>query len=109
MPENLWIYTKIYLRCYSNIHQYRIIQRSLSSFDIFIAADETYLIKIHDEIMQNIKKEFPPGVKFKIKHVDQINPDPSGKLRKFISEVRMGWAFRINRLKNDSDHEYWTN
>lgn len=76
------------LRGYSNIYQYRIIQRSLSFFDIFIAADDAYLVTIHDEILQNLKNEFPPGVKFEIKQVDQINPDPSGKLRKFVSEVR---------------------
>lgn len=78
------------LKNYKNIFQFSIVQQSLNFFEIFIAADETYVVAIRDKVLQKLKEKFPPTVKFEINHVDQIKPNPSGKLRKFISEVRTG-------------------
>lgn len=76
------------LKNYKNIFQFRIIQRRINFFEIFIAAAETYVASIHDEALQKLQRKFSPGVDFEIHHVDQIKSDPSGKLRQFISEVR---------------------
>ena len=78
------------LENYSHIFQYRIVQHSLYFFEILIAADETYLMTIRNELLQNLKERFPIGTEFEIKHVDQIKPDQSRKLRMFISKVQTG-------------------
>ena len=71
---------------YSDIFQYRIVQRERTKFKILVVADTSYLVGIRDDLLCRLHEKFPT-VNFDIFQVKRIEPDPSGKLRKFISEV----------------------
>jgi phenylacetate-CoA ligase len=77
----------ILVRKYEGVVQFRIVQRTRSLFEIRIVADSSYFLSIRDELMQKLEQKFPSPVSFEIVRVDQIAPDPSGKIREFISEV----------------------
>lgn len=72
---------------FEDIRQFRIVQRTQSLFQILIVANTSYFLSIHDDLMRLLQKKFPPTVSFKIAQVEKIEPDPSGKIRAFISEV----------------------
>ncbi|MFC2169938.1 phenylacetate--CoA ligase family protein [Acidobacteriota bacterium] len=72
---------------FTDILQFRIIQKTRVLFHILIVADSSYLRSIHDDLIGLMQQEFPPEVKFEIIQVPRIDPDPSGKIRAFISEV----------------------
>jgi phenylacetate-CoA ligase len=78
--------TKI-LEKFGDIRQFRIVQQKRSLFQISIAANTSYFLSIHDDLMRLLQKKFPPTVSFKIAQVEKIEPDPSGKMRSFVSEV----------------------
>ena len=72
---------------YSDIFQFRILQRTRSLFQILVVANSEYLRNIKDDMIQNLQERFPPSIKFDIRNVDRIEADPSGKIRMLISEV----------------------
>lgn len=72
---------------FEDIRQFRIVQQKRSLFQILIVADTSYFLSIHDDLMRLLQKKFPPNVSFKIAQVEKIEPDPSGKMRAFVSEV----------------------
>ncbi|MFC2169343.1 phenylacetate--CoA ligase family protein [Acidobacteriota bacterium] len=72
---------------YEEISQFRILQQTRNLFKIFIVADTSYILDIHDDIISQLKRRFPPVAKFEIVQVERITPDLSGKLRMFISEL----------------------
>jgi phenylacetate-CoA ligase len=72
---------------FEDIRQFRIVQRTRNLFQILIVANTSYFLSIHDDLIRLLQKKFPPTVSFKIVQVEKIEPDPSGKIRAFISEV----------------------
>jgi phenylacetate-CoA ligase len=72
---------------FEDIRQFRIVQQKRSLFQILIVADTSYFLSIHDDLMRLLQRKFPPNVSFKIAQVEKIEPDPSGKMRAFVSEV----------------------
>ena len=72
---------------YEDIMQFRIIQKRRNLFEILVVADSEYLRNIKNDMIQNLQERFPPSVKFEIRNVDRIEPDPNGKIRMLISEV----------------------
>lgn len=73
---------------YEGIVQFRVVQRTRSSFDILIVADTSYFLSIRGELMQRLQQNFPPTVSFEIVQVDEILPDPTGKIRTLVSEAK---------------------
>ncbi|MFC2169341.1 phenylacetate--CoA ligase family protein [Acidobacteriota bacterium] len=72
---------------FTEIQQFRIIQKTQTLFHILVVADSSYLRSIHNDLLDLMQQEFPPEVTFEIIQVPRIDPDPSGKIRAFISEV----------------------
>ena len=72
---------------YEGIMQFRIIQKSFTQFQVLIVADTSYFQSIRDNLKQNLQQQFPPIIDFEIDRADQIEADPTGKIRTFISEI----------------------
>lgn len=72
---------------YENIAQFRIVQKTKRLFQILIVADNSYLLSIRDDLLCHFHSKFPRTVSFEIVQVQEIEPDPSGKIRMLISEV----------------------
>jgi phenylacetate-CoA ligase len=72
---------------YSDIRQFRIIQKKRDLFHILIVADAAYLDSIRQDILLGCRQHLSDEILIEIKRVDKIEPDPSGKLRMLISEV----------------------
>ena len=72
---------------FDDIVQYRIVQRNLNLFEILIVADTPYFLSIREEVMGKLRKRFPLTVNFEVKQVNKIDPDPTGKIRTFVSNV----------------------
>jgi len=75
---------------YENIAQFRIVQKTKRLFQILIVADNSYLLSIRDDLLCHFHSKFPRTVSFEIVQVQEIEPDPSGKIRMLISEVEKG-------------------
>ncbi len=72
---------------YQDIVQFRIVQRTRNRFQILIVADTDYFLNIRGGIVRQLQDKFPPEVSFECVQVDQIDPDPNGKIRMLVSEV----------------------
>jgi len=72
---------------FSDIKQFRIVQRTINLFQILVIADTAYLLSIRNDLLHQLQERFPPTVRFEIVSVDRIEPDHSGKIRMIISEV----------------------
>ena len=77
---------------FNEIMQFRIIQKTKSYFQIKIVTDEKYFYEIYNQIIGLLHINFPKSCRFDILRVDFLEPDLTGKLRLFVSE-----------LKNNSD------
>jgi phenylacetate-CoA ligase len=73
---------------YHGIHQFRIIQRETTLFDVQVVADEAYLASIRRELTARLQSVLFPEARYEVVPVDRIEADPNGKTRIFISEVR---------------------
>jgi len=72
---------------FQNVWQFRVFQKSLSDFQIKIAAEPEYFEKIKQSIIDLLKNNFPNNCSFELIRVDFIDPDINGKLRMIISEI----------------------
>ena len=72
---------------YENIYQYRAVQKKIDFIQLYIATDDGYLKSIRDDMLHRLYEDFGSDIRFEIVRVDNIDPDPSGKLRMFISEI----------------------
>ena len=72
---------------YENIYQYRAVQKKKDFIQLYIATDDDYLKSIRDDMLHRLYEDFGSDIRFEIVRVDNIDPDPSGKLRMFISEI----------------------
>ena len=75
---------------FEGIAQYRAVQQRQGSFRIMVVADARYFEGIHDELQHEFQSAFPREVNFEIVRVDQLEADPSGKLRTLVSEIGSG-------------------
>ena len=74
---------------YLGIVQFRAIQHTLSHIEILIVADPAYFRSISDELLQHLQHSFPPTIVFTLTPVVQIEPEPNGKMKTFVSELEM--------------------
>lgn len=73
---------------FNEIMQFRIIQKTKSYFQIKVVTEENYFKEIYNQIMDLLYIKFPKCCKFELLRVDLIEPDPNGKLRMLISELK---------------------
>ena len=69
------------------IDQFRIVQQTTYQFRVEVVAVNTVYEKLKGEIMRLFEAQFPRPYRFSIHRVHRIEPDPSGKIRKVISEL----------------------
>lgn len=75
------------MNSYQQIHQYRVVQKTNQQIQILVSAEPGYFDKIRGPIQSSLQEHFPSEFNFEIRRVESIQPDPSGKLRMFISQV----------------------
>ena len=73
---------------FNGIRQCRIVQKSSYLVHMEIAAEKEYLSQITPDLLRRVVAAFPDEIEFIIVHKDAISPDPSGKIRMFITEVQ---------------------
>jgi phenylacetate-CoA ligase len=74
-------------RQFDGIRQFKVIQKTKNYFQIKIAANPEYFAKIKDQFIDFLYTRFPKSCYFDLLRVDFIEPDPSGKIRMFVSEL----------------------
>jgi len=72
---------------YQQIRQFRVVQKKVNFFQLYVAADPQYLESIRDALTARLQQSFARGLDFEIVRVDRLEADPNGKIRMFISEV----------------------
>jgi phenylacetate-CoA ligase len=77
------------LELYTDIMQWRIVQKNLNTFIVYIVADNSYFESIHRSIITRFKEKFPHSIDFNVIRVEKIDPDRSGKHRKIVSELKL--------------------
>ena len=73
---------------HEDIIHFQIIQKERNLFEILIVADVLYFNNIRDVIEQKLTEKFPKEVTIHINRAETIEPDATGKPRRFISEVK---------------------
>jgi phenylacetate-CoA ligase len=73
---------------FNKIRQFKVIQKTKIYYQVKIATDQNYFNKIDRQFKYFLNKRFPKNCYFEILRVDFIEPDPSGKLRSFVSEIK---------------------
>lgn len=72
---------------YQDVNQFRIVQTRADAFEIVMAARPEHIDAIRDELLGRLRERFPAGIKFGVRRVDRIEPDPTGKLRRLVSDL----------------------
>jgi hypothetical protein len=72
---------------YPEVTQFRVVQKTRSLFQIQLVADSDYVDSIRDSVISDFRKLSPASAQFEVVRVEQIKPDPSGKLRTLVCEV----------------------
>jgi len=73
---------------YIAIRQFRIVQHQVDQFEVLVAAEADYVQAIRHELLVNLSRCFPQHpIQYTLTRVDQLEPDPSGKLRMLVSEI----------------------
>jgi phenylacetate-CoA ligase len=70
---------------YSEILQYRFVQKKLDEVKIYIITKENNCDGLFESISQKLQKKLP--ISFELIHVEKLEQDKSGKLRKAICEI----------------------
>lgn len=73
---------------YHDIKQFRIVQKKYDLFRILIVADSDYFHSIQDDLKERFQNTFLLPVTFEFVNVEHLAPDPSGKFKRIISEIR---------------------
>ena len=76
------------IKKYEGIFQFRVIQKAVDYFLLYIFTDNDYFDSIKDPILKELEEKFPKYCKFDIFRTGPMKPDPNGKLRRFVSEVK---------------------
>lgn len=82
-----YAFHKVFSR-FDQVRQFRVIQKTTSHFQIIVAAESGYLDQVSNTIISSLQEKIPAQCSFELLRVDSIDPDPQGKLRIFISEVK---------------------
>lgn len=75
-------------RRFGEIWQFQFIQKTISYYQVKIAAKEAYFDKIKNQFIDFLYTKFPKNCRFELLRVDFIEPDPGGKIRTIISEIK---------------------
>jgi phenylacetate-CoA ligase len=75
------------LNPYHGVLQYRVVQRTLTDFEVQLVAEHDYVDGIRADILRRFQDAFPPELCFVIVQRDRLEPDLGGKLRVLVSEV----------------------
>ncbi len=67
--------------------EFKVFQRAVDAFEILLVVDRRFSSATIPGIQQRFASYFGPEVRVKCTVVDRIPPDPSGKRRRFISDV----------------------
>ena len=73
---------------FKNLRHLRITQRTPVSFRVDVVADPEYFLAIRDDFLRRLRRLSELALDFEIRLVERIAPDPGGKLRMLVSEVR---------------------
>jgi len=73
---------------FKNLRHLRITQRTPVSFRVEVVADPEYFLAIRDDFLRRLRRLSELALDFEIRLVERIAPDPGGKLRMLVSEVR---------------------
>ncbi|MGB7290852.1 MAG: hypothetical protein WBD99_01600 [Thermodesulfobacteriota bacterium] len=76
-----------FMKNYSEIDQYRIIQEGWEHIRVLLLCEEEYFKKTVDRFKKDFRVLFGKGVDVSFERVKEIPLDPSGKLRSIISNV----------------------
>jgi len=80
----------------SEVMQFRIVQETYDLVRILVIAEKGKSTQeLADLLVRDFAREVRPDVTYVIEYVDQIEPDPSGKLRMVISHVAVGAALQL--------------
>jgi phenylacetate-CoA ligase len=74
-------------RNHPDVIAYRVFQRALSVFEVWLVAKEAARKEIADQIRANCRHYFGPQVETRIRHVAEIPPLPSGKRSDFVCDL----------------------
>lgn len=86
------------LRDEPGIIQFKTIQRAVDRFEVLLVVGESFDPRAPERIRDRYRTVFGPRVDAKIRIVDAIPPDPSGKRRHVVSEIAPDyWHFRPAR------------
>ena len=72
---------------FKEVHQFRIIQKTLTDFRVEIVADKAVFDPLRVKMQSLFESRYPSPYRFNIRHVHRIEPDASGKIRKLVSEI----------------------
>jgi phenylacetate-coenzyme A ligase PaaK-like adenylate-forming protein len=72
---------------YPGVQRFRIRQHAADSFLIELVAGQDYYRSIQGELLTKLQALSPLPLRFEIRLVERIDPDPSGKMRMLVSEV----------------------
>jgi len=73
---------------FQGIMQFRVIQKTKSHFQVKIVASQNYFNEIYNQIMNYLYDSFPECCEFDLLRVDAIEPDPTGKIKNVISDLK---------------------
>jgi phenylacetate-coenzyme A ligase PaaK-like adenylate-forming protein len=83
----LWLVPFDVMNNYPGVNQFRVIQKTRSLFQIQLAADSDYVDSIRDSVISDFRRLSPASAQFEIVRVEQLTPDPTGKLRTLVCEA----------------------
>jgi hypothetical protein len=73
---------------FPDVLQYRVVQETLDDLDIFVVAREgTDTGAMARGIVENLRRDVSPVLRYHLRFVPEIEMDPSGKRRLLISKV----------------------
>lgn len=75
---------------YPGVERFRIRQLAPDGFDLEVVAGQEYYGNIHGELLTKLQALSRLPLRFNVRRVERIDPDPSGKMRMLVSEVLKG-------------------
>jgi phenylacetate-coenzyme A ligase PaaK-like adenylate-forming protein len=78
------------LEVFSDVKRFRVVQVEPDLFDILIVADKVYFDGIEPQAVARLRELCGTLAEYRLRLVDEIPKDPSGKLRMMVSNVGRG-------------------
>jgi hypothetical protein len=73
---------------YAGVKRFRVWQLAPTFFRVELIADQDYLRSIRDELVSRLCGVSQLPLTFEVRLVEQIPPDPSGKMRMLVSDIQ---------------------